>query len=175
MHGTEALLKRRALKSTHGGFPHNPQVEQRDPLMKPRRGPARNASPRRQGARGGSDRIHAALCRATACRESVGPRKRPATIVGSLFQVPESPANVGAARFSTRTWPAPCGMAFTSSSSKETEAPKRAATSCGSLYRQDGSPRTRAPIRDRCRSSQQAPPLRDGDATVALGLEGRSG
>ena len=122
------------MKSTPGGFPNNSQEDRRNPPMKPRRGPAGYPSPRKQGAPGGSGRINTAKDRATGCWQHGEPRKRPATVGGSRFHAPGSPATFGVARFSTRTWPAPCGMAFASPSSKETQAPKRPATRCRSLW-----------------------------------------
>ena len=170
------------MESAHGGFPRNPQEERRNPPMKPRRGPDKDASPRKQGARDGLDRIHAAKGRATGRWQQGDPENDPPTSAGPISMRPDDPPasarlfavpNIvhavwdslrlapveGNRRSETarqlRRVPFPCarathrhrrgtwqprtsstpfGMAFGSPPSKETEAPKRPATSCRSHW-----------------------------------------
>ena len=135
------------MKSAHDGFPRNPQEERRNPPMKPRRGPARNASPRKQGARDGSDRIHAPKGRATG-RWQLWASKTTRHLRRVTFRCVEVAHQLPRGTWQPRTSSTPFGMAFGSPSSKQIEAPKRPATRGGSLWPRHNSQRRRDSHRD---------------------------
>ena len=131
-------MRRRPLKSAHDGFPRNPQEEQRNPPIRP--------GEVRQGMRPHQNKVHETVrtesTRRSAAQEVAGNwgaskttrhlRRVPFPCVEVAHQLPRG-------TWQPRTSSTPFGMAFGSPSSKQVEAPKRPATSGGSLWpRQNG-------------------------------------
>ena len=132
-------MRARPLKSTPGGFSRNPQEERRNPPMKPRQDPAKNADSQEQGEPDGSDRIHAAKGRARGGWQQGGLENDPPISAGHFSMRPDDPPtsarHLAAPNIVPAVW-----QGLRLAPIQETEAPKRPANFGGSHFHAPGRP-----------------------------------